>query len=88
MRRNLEIPKTVLVLKAAPLAMFILLLCGAIARTPVGANAHATAGPVLLAVPQCHVGGTSARHAADGSRTGVPQRNTEETTCLSSPPSH
>jgi hypothetical protein len=37
-RRNLEIPKTALVLKAAPLAALILLLCGAIAHTILHPN--------------------------------------------------
>ena len=45
MRGNLEIPKTALVLKAAPLAALILLLCGVIAHTILHPNAVVASGP-------------------------------------------
>jgi hypothetical protein len=46
-RRNLEIPQTALVLKAAPLAALILLLCGVIAQTILQPNAVVAAVPTL-----------------------------------------
>jgi hypothetical protein len=46
-RHNLEIPKSVLVLKAAPLAAIIVLLCGVIAQSILRPNAVVASVPTL-----------------------------------------
>lgn len=51
-RRNLEIPKTALVLTAAPLAALIVLLCGIIAHTILHPNAVVASVPTLTPANQ------------------------------------
>jgi len=46
-RRNLEIPKTALALKAAPLVALILLLCGVIAHTILHPTTVVASAPAL-----------------------------------------
>jgi hypothetical protein len=46
-RHNLEIPKTVLLLKAAPLAALLLLICGVIAHTILHPAAVVASVPTL-----------------------------------------
>jgi hypothetical protein len=46
-RHNLEIPKSVLVLKAAPLAALLLLICGLFAQTVLHPNAVVASVPTL-----------------------------------------
>ena len=46
-RRNLEIPKTALALKAAPLVALILLLCGVIAHTILHPTTVVASAPTL-----------------------------------------
>ena len=46
-RHNLEIPKTVLLLKTAPLAALLLLICGIIAHTILRPTAVVASVPTL-----------------------------------------